>query len=111
MLRAIAGTTHSVLTGWCVLRTKDDLFLSGVEATTIEMRPWSEDEINAYLDSNEWVGKSGAYGLQLPNDPFVTRIEGSAANVIGLPLERLTRLFAEFPSLPGGGTSPAISGR
>jgi septum formation protein len=99
MLEAISGTTHAVLTGWCLLRSSDRLLFSGVEETVIEMRPWSEAELEAYLDSRAWIGKSGAYGLQLPIDPFVTRLEGSAANVVGVPLERLLALFAEFPSL------------
>lgn len=89
MLRAISGTTHEVLTGWCLLRTTDGLRLGGVERTLIEMRAWSEAELAGYLNGGEWIGKSGAYGLQLPADPFVIRLEGSPSNVVGVPLERL----------------------
>src|SRR6185295_5070489 len=96
MLLAISGTTHEVLTGWCLLRTADRLFLSGVERTTIHMRPWTSAEIESYLDSGQWIGKSGAYGLQLPVDPFVVRIEGSRSSVIGVPLERLRAVIDEF---------------
>ncbi|RPI87353.1 MAG: Maf-like protein [Planctomycetaceae bacterium] len=99
MLRAISGVDHEVLTGWCLLRTRDGLRLSGVEATQIHMRPWTAAELQCYLDSGEWQGKCGGYGLQLPLDPFVTRLQGSAANVIGLPLERLAQVFQEFPGL------------
>ena len=63
------------------------------------MRAWTDAETEAYLDSGEWEGKCGGYGLQLPADPFVTKLEGSASNVIGVPLERLAQVFAEFPSL------------
>src|SRR5262245_56050907 len=38
MLQAISGTVHEVLTGWCLLRTRDSLLLGGVERTEIEMR-------------------------------------------------------------------------
>jgi septum formation protein len=96
MLRAISGTTHDVLTGWCLLRPSDGLIIGGTEKTIITMHPWTEDEFTRYLDSGEWIGKCGAYGLQLPHDPFVTRIEGSAANFIGLPLERLKMVLTEF---------------
>lgn len=99
MLSAISGTTHEVLTGWCLLRTRDELCLSGLERTRIVMRVWTDAELERYLDSREWEGKCGAYGLQLPIDPFVTRIEGSAANVIGVPLERIAEVLAEFPGL------------
>ena len=95
MLQAMSGTIHEVLTGWCLLRTRDQFQVSGVEKTTITMRTWTPDEIDAYLDSGQWIGKSGAYGLQLPHDPFVTHIAGSASNVIGVPLERLAQAMAE----------------
>lgn len=99
MLQAISGTTHDVLTGWCLLRTRDGFLVSGVERTVITMRPWSDAEFTAYLDGGEWIGKCGAYGLQWPNDPFVTKIEGSPSNVIGVPLERLKAILGELPQL------------
>lgn len=99
MLAALSGSEHSVLTGWCLLRARDRLAVSGVERTRLWMRSWNDAEIEAYLDSGEWQGKCGGYGLELPHDPFVARIEGSAANVIGLPLERLAAVLAEFPTL------------
>ena len=99
MLMAISGTEHEVLTGWCLLRPRDQLIVGGVERTHITMREWTAAELEQYLDGSEWEGKCGAYGLQLPHDPFVTRMEGSAANVIGVPLERLAQVLKEFPTL------------
>lgn len=99
MLQLLSGTTHQVLTGWCLLRTFDELTLSGVEQSSLTMRDWTAAEVQAYLDSGEWQGKCGAYGLQQPIDPFVTDLTGSPSNVIGLPLERLTEVWREFPSL------------
>lgn len=96
MLQLLSGNKHMVLTGWCFLRTSDGLSFSGVESTSIEMRRWSDQEVEAYLDSGEWEGKCGAYGLQWPNDPFVTALDGSPSNVIGLPLETLDRVWTEF---------------
>ena len=95
MLAAISGTTHAVLTGWCLLRGSDGLALCGVERTGITMRPWSTAERAAYLDSEEWIGKSGAYGLQ-PDDPFVTHMEGSRSNVIGIPVERILAVLNQW---------------
>jgi septum formation protein len=96
MLKAISGTMHDVLTGWCLFRTRDELQISGVERTTITMRSWAEEEFVSYLDSGEWIDKSGAYGLRLPHDPFVTHISGSSSSVVGVPLERLAQVLAEF---------------
>lgn len=96
MLQAISGTTHQVSTGWCLLRTNDQLHVAGVEHTAITMRDWTPAELDGYLDSGAWIGKSGAYGLQLPSDPFVTDISGSQSSVVGVPLERLAEVLAEW---------------
>lgn len=98
MLRLLSGTVHSVWTGYCLFRTQDQLALSGVDKTEIEMRAWTESEIETYLDGGEWQGKCGGYALEILQDPFVTRIRGSAANVIGVPLERLQMIWDQFPS-------------
>ena len=95
MLTAISGTSHAVLTGWCLLRSSDGLALCGVERTDITMRCWRAAELDAYLDSNDWVDKSGAYGLQ-PGDPFVTHLEGSRSNVMGLPVERIAAVLNQW---------------
>jgi septum formation protein len=96
MLQLISGTVHDVLTGWCLYRTRDQLQIAGVERTTIAMRAWTPDEFEAYLDGGAWIAKSGAYGLTLPHDQFVTHIAGSSSNVIGVPVERLAQVIAEF---------------
>jgi septum formation protein len=96
MLQILSGSEHEVLTGWCLLRTSDGLIWSSVETTSITMRTWTDSEIQDYLDSGEWEGKCGAYGLQLPRDPFVTEMRGSPSNVIGIPLEALDRIWIEF---------------
>lgn len=99
MLHQLSGGAHAVLTGWCLLRTADGLSWCGVEQTLVSMREWTASEVHGYLQSGEWQGKCGAYGLQLPQDPFVTSLQGSASNVIGIPLERLASVFDEFPAL------------
>ena len=96
MLESLSGTEHDVLTGWCVLRTGDERLVGAVGRTILEMRPWSEAEIEAYLNSGEWEGKCGAYGLQMPDDPFVTGMTGSASNVVGLPMESLLPVLREL---------------
>ncbi len=106
MLAAISGSMHEVVTGWRLLRARDNLMLGGVERTVITMRPWTDAELDAYLDSGEWQGKCGAYGLQLPHDPFVTDIVGSTSNVIGVPLERLHAVLHEFNLLPDDAPPP-----
>jgi len=45
--------------------------------------------IDDYLDSNEWMGKAGAYGIQGKASVFVDYIVGDRDNVIGLPITKV----------------------
>ncbi len=93
MLRRLSGTTHSVLTGVTVVRPSIGFSRSRLVESSVRMRPLSPNDIDAYLDTNNWQGKAGSYGIQ-DQDPFVTRITGSLTNIVGLPMEETSELLA-----------------
>jgi len=51
------------------------------------MRELTPDEIRAYVATGESFGKAGAYAIQETGDRFVTCVDGSRTNVVGLPME------------------------
>ena len=55
------------------------------------MRALDRLELDAYLQTRKWVGCSGAYAIEEENDPYLTIVEGSLSNVIGLPIESLEK--------------------
>jgi septum formation protein len=69
-------------------------WFSFVETSLIRMRPLTDAERLAYLESGQWAGKAGAYGVQ-DNDPIVTTLSGTWSNVVGLPVESLLNLFKQ----------------
>ena len=71
--------------------------------TGVQMRPISEQEIAAYWQTGEPLGKAGAYAIQGLGAVFIERIEGSYSNVVGLPLFETAALLerAGIPCLPG----------
>jgi septum formation protein len=50
------------------------------------------------VDSGEWRGKAGAYGIQGRAGAFVARIEGSYTGVMGLPVHETWTLLRRFAS-------------
>jgi septum formation protein len=109
MLRLQEGRDTRVLTAICLYRADHHEWLGAVETSVVRCRVLADDERAAYLDSGQWRGKAGGYGLQ-DEDPFVTIASGSWSNVVGLPVERLTALLRDFPRLGdddrGHATSP-----
>ncbi len=100
ILSALAGVTQDVISGVTILQPSAGRRLTEHDVTRVTMRPMSNEEIEAYLDSGEWEGKAGAYGIQGTADRFVEKVEGSFSNVVGLPVERVLRMLAEFGVRP-----------
>jgi len=96
ILQTLSGTTHRVITGVTLLRPDNGDRRIRHDATDVTFRRLTDGEIEAYLDSGEWVGKAGAYGIQDSADEFVERIDGSFTNVVGLPMELVCTMLAEF---------------
>lgn len=98
MLRRLSGTEHRVVTGVALFDPARNRRLMGHDITTIGFRQLSDAQVAAYLDTGEWEGKAGAYGIQARGDAFVQSIAGSFSNVVGLPLELVARLFDQWCS-------------
>lgn len=96
ILRALAGTTHEVITGITLLNAATGARMIRHDSTGVTMRALSDEEIESYLDTNAWQGKAGAYGIQDHGDAFVEKIDGSFSNVVGLPVELITAMLAEW---------------
>jgi septum formation protein len=89
MIRAIAGRTHQVITGFAI-RSPEGEETGGTVTTDVDVRTLREAEIAAYVGTGEWRGKAGAYAVQGIAAAFVTAIRGSYTNVVGLPLAEVT---------------------
>lgn len=99
ILKRLAGTTHEVVTGVCVVSARRGERMLGSDITRITMRDFTEDELDEYVRSGEGVGKAGAYAIQENGDRFVERLEGSLTNVVGLPMELLAVLIDAMADL------------
>ena len=56
------------------------------DGTKVTFKKLSDEEINAYLDLNEWPGKAGAYAIQGEGKALVAKVEGNLETVIGMPV-------------------------
>ncbi len=59
---------------------------SRVVETTVSFKRLSTEEISTYVETGEWRGKAGGYAIQGFAGGFVTKLNGSYSNVVGLPL-------------------------
>lgn len=95
MLKLMSGTVHDVLTGVCLWHRPSNQFRSYLQRTTLEMQLLSEKTIEDYLDTDQWIGKAGAFGYQDGLD-FVRIIDGLESTVVGLPVEKIQTWIDEL---------------
>jgi len=90
-LLALSGRRHRVITAVAV-RCGARVWERDV-VTTVQMKRLSDEELNAYLASNDWQGKAGGYAIQGPAGAFIPWINGSFTGVVGLPLAETAGLL------------------
>jgi septum formation protein len=95
MLTILSGQEHRVLSGLCLWPTPEAEPMVRVAVTTLRMDALTPAVLDAYLAGGQWEGKAGAFGYQDGLD-WVHVIEGSASNVVGLPMELLAEMIEEL---------------
>lgn len=90
-LLALSGRRHKVITAVAV-RRGDEIWERAV-VTSVKMKRLSDEELNAYLATNDWQGKAGGYAIQGPAGALIPWIEGSFTAVVGLPLAETANLL------------------
>jgi septum formation protein len=96
MLRLLSSHDHRVYSGLCLWQVPNGEPMVEVDRTTLRMDRLTDEQIDAYLATGLWEGKAGAFGYQDGFD-WLHIVEGSESNVVGLPMELLTKMLATFP--------------
>ncbi len=97
-LKLLSGRRHRVFTAVAV-RNHDQMKSRLVEST-VRMKRLSQEELATYLQSREWLGKAGGYGIQGLAEQFIPWIGGSYSGIMGLPLHETRNLLISFGLKP-----------
>ena len=91
-LKLLSGRRHRVLGGVCIIAPDGRRAARRVE-TSVSFQRLGQADIDAYLATDEWQGKAGAYAIQGYAARFVAQLRGSYSNVVGLPIYETVRLL------------------
>ncbi|MEI6146868.1 MAG: nucleoside triphosphate pyrophosphatase [Methylococcales bacterium] len=91
MLMRLSGKTHLVYSAISVRGREHG---QAVSVTEVTFRHLQEQEILAYWQTGEPLGKAGSYAIQGLGAIFVESIKGSFSGVVGLPLFETVELLS-----------------
>ena len=95
ILRALSGQVHRVITGVCLLSKEKERVFSG--ESRVHFAELSDDEIDYYIRTCQPFDKAGAYAIQeWIGLCKIDRIEGTYANIMGLPVDLVYREMGNF---------------
>lgn len=84
MLKQLSNQTQIVYSAVAII--DNDRITTFHDGTEVTFKNLTDQDINDYLDKNEWLGKAGAYAIQGVGKCLVEKIEGDIETVIGLPV-------------------------
>ena len=106
MLRSLAGRDHRVHTAHYLREPASGRAALRVASAQVACAPPDERALRVYLDSGQWRGKAGAYGVQDEEQTFFRVVAGSYDTVVGLHVDAVRAMLRE---LRGGGIAgPAL---
>ncbi len=99
-LKTLSDDSHYVVTGLCFYNGKDKSITTDYCKTKVNVQQISDDEIWWYINSDNVLDAAGAYKIQNGFSRYITSIEGSYHNVVGLPVNnvynRLKQIFESY---------------
>lgn len=107
MLRMLSGKMHEVVSGYYIIETGNlkletrkkivqPKIWQGFDRSFVTFRKLKDEDIKQYLSVTEYTRYTGSYALIASPQNFITKIEGSISNVIGLPLEKVIPIFSHY---------------
>jgi nucleoside triphosphate pyrophosphatase len=88
MLRMLSGRVHRVFTGFALARGGHILEQATI-VSEVRFRTLSDAEIEQYVATSEPYDKAGGYAIQGDAGDFIAAVDGSSANVMGLPIDEV----------------------
>lgn len=94
MLKELSDNTHQVVTGVTILyKDKAETFSSVADVT---FYPLNDEEIDAYIATNEPMDKAGSYAIQGDAAKFIRSIHGDYYTIVGLPIAELYHRLKKY---------------
>lgn len=90
-LQALRGRAHEICTAVCLASAATSI--TEVDIARLTVFPLSDDELRAYIATDEWEGCAGGYRIEVRGQALFQAIDGDRAAIQGLPMQRVVRML------------------
>lgn len=90
-LRSLLGRTHRLVTAVALVRGGAESL--EVDEVRLGFHPLTDEELERYLDTQEWEGCAGGYRIEGRGQSLVATLDGDRSSVMGLPMLRVVKLL------------------
>jgi septum formation protein len=94
-LQLLNNSHHEVYTGVSIVNKDKSIKKKFYEKTIVTFNNVNQKDIKFYIDKYKPYDKAGSYGIQEWSSIFIKKINGCFYNVVGFPLPKFYKLFAE----------------
>ncbi len=91
-LNLLSGRRHHVYGGICII-TDNGKEITRLCDTIVKFKPLTDHDISTYIDTGEWDGKAGGYAIQGFAASYISFMQGSYSNVVGLSLYDIMQIL------------------
>ena len=93
IIKMLNGKTHNLITGIAITENDNPKIIVDYDTTSVEFLTLSDAEIEKYVNTNEWKCRAGAYSINDKASLFISKVNGSTSNVIGLPMHKIYEIL------------------
>jgi len=91
-LLSFSGKKQRVYTAMC-LKLPDGRLIKTCDMAELYFKNNSKEEIEKYLNTDEWIGAAGSYRIQAKGYSLIDRYFGDFDTIVGLPLLSISDLL------------------
>lgn len=92
MIQLQSGKTSLVHSGLCIINPQGEAH-EGLSMSSVTFKSLSPQEVDWWIETRLWEGRSGSFQIDGPGQFMIERIEGDWSSVVGLPVYLLGQLL------------------
>jgi septum formation protein len=95
-LKLIGGRRHRLYTSVCAFIKSENKFIQKTSMSILKFKRFSQEEVEKIIECEQWKGCSGGYAIEGLMGQYLTWVQGSVSNIMGLPLHEVNNILSSI---------------